>query len=190
MHYKRAGQGTAVLLLHGSASSLHGFERVAALLSASFDVIRPDLPGFGLTGPRADRDYRVRTVTARVSATDGVEEITARYLVGADGGASAVRTKLGIGFAGSTDEQDRMLIVDAAVTGLSRDRWHFWPGLRGRFVGACPLPHSDLFQWMIRLAPNEKPPRDLADPVAHPQPTHRAARPPVEIGVPAQHSPG
>jgi len=67
LHYKRAGQGPVVLLLHGSASSVHGFERVAALLSASFDVVRLDLPGFGLTGPRADRDYRVPTYVATVA---------------------------------------------------------------------------------------------------------------------------
>ncbi|WP_342799954.1 alpha/beta hydrolase [Nocardia sp. No.11] len=59
IHYKRSGTGPSVLLLHGSGSSLHSFDRVAAALSPSFDVIRPDLPGFGLTGPRLDRDYRI-----------------------------------------------------------------------------------------------------------------------------------
>lgn len=47
VHYKRAGHGPVVVLLHGSASSLYGFEQVAGLLSASFDVVRPDLPAFG-----------------------------------------------------------------------------------------------------------------------------------------------
>ena len=56
-----------MVLLHGSASSLEGFERVAELLSASYDVIRPDLPGFGRTGPRPDRDYRVRTYAGTVA---------------------------------------------------------------------------------------------------------------------------
>jgi 2-polyprenyl-6-methoxyphenol hydroxylase-like FAD-dependent oxidoreductase len=102
-------------------------------------------------------------VTARVTTTEGVEDITARYLVGADGGASRVRKVLGVEFSGSTDEADRILIVDAAVSGgLSRKYWHVWPGLKGRFVGACPLPHSDAFQWMIRLSPDEQPPQDLA----------------------------
>ncbi|WP_063065786.1 alpha/beta fold hydrolase [Nocardia violaceofusca] len=68
VHYKRAGAGPAVLLLHGSGSSLHCFDEVAAALSSSFDVIRPDLPGFGLTGPRADRDYRIQTYTKTVGA--------------------------------------------------------------------------------------------------------------------------
>ncbi|MFI5621582.1 FAD-dependent oxidoreductase [Streptomyces sp. NPDC051567] len=98
------------------------------------------------------------SVTATVTDDGGkeAERITARYLVGADGGSSAVRKQLGIGFVGSTDEQDRMIIVDARTTGLSRDRWHVWPGPGGRFVGACPLPDSDLFQWMVRLAPGEE----------------------------------
>ena len=67
MHYKRTGRGPALLLLHGSGSSLHHFERAAALLAPSFEVIRPDLPGFGLTGPRTDRDYRVTTYAATVA---------------------------------------------------------------------------------------------------------------------------
>src|SRR5689334_9295638 len=67
VHYQRAGQGPAILLLHGSGSSLEGFERVAELLSASYDVIRPDLPGFGRTGPRHDRDYRVRTYAGTIA---------------------------------------------------------------------------------------------------------------------------
>ena len=104
-----------------------------------------------------------RHVTARVTTADDGEDITARYLVGADGGSSRVRKILGVEFSGSTDEADRILIVDAAVSGgLSRKYWHVWPGLKGRFVGACPLPHSDTFQWMIRLSPDESAPQDLA----------------------------
>ncbi|MCT7364402.1 alpha/beta hydrolase [Mycolicibacterium llatzerense] len=61
IHYRRSGKGPTVVLLHGSASSLYGVEAVAQRLSPSFDVIRPDLPGFGVTGPRPDRDYRVTT---------------------------------------------------------------------------------------------------------------------------------
>ena len=103
-------------------------------------------------------------ITAQLSTSRGAEELTARYIVGADGGSSRVRKMAGIKFEGITDEADRMLIVDAAVDGdLSRTYWHVWPGARGRFVGACPLPHSELFQWMIRLAPDENPPSTAAE---------------------------
>lgn len=67
IHYKRAGQGLPVLLLHGSGSSLQGFEEVALRLASSFDVIRPDLPGCGLTGPRPDRDYRISTYATTIA---------------------------------------------------------------------------------------------------------------------------
>jgi len=100
-------------------------------------------------------------VLCELSTPGGPERIAARYIVGADGGSSAVRRQLGLGFIGSTDEDDRILIVDAATSGLSRDRWHIWPGAKGRFIGACPLPHSEMFQWMIRLSPQEAPPDAL-----------------------------
>ncbi|WP_033308704.1 FAD-dependent oxidoreductase [Streptomyces iakyrus] len=103
------------------------------------------------------------TVVAKVAGPDGTEEIVARYVVGADGGSSVVRRQLGIGFVGTTDESDRMVIIDASVTGLARNRWHMWPGRGGRFIGACPLPHSDMFQWMIRLTRDEEPPAEKDD---------------------------
>ncbi|MGI5127978.1 alpha/beta fold hydrolase [Pseudonocardia sp. CA-107938] len=67
VHYTRAGHGPSVVLLHGSGSSLEGFAEVAAQLAASYDVICPDLPGFGRTGPRPDRDYRVPTYAATIA---------------------------------------------------------------------------------------------------------------------------
>jgi pimeloyl-ACP methyl ester carboxylesterase len=67
IRYRRAGQGPVLLLLHGSTSSLEHFDRAAAILQTDFDVIRPDLPGFGLTGARPDRDYRIRTYAMTVA---------------------------------------------------------------------------------------------------------------------------
>jgi len=94
------------------------------------------------------------TVTATLASG---ERITARYLVGADGGSSTVRHQLGIGFLGSTDELERVLLFDARTTGLSRDRWHVWARIK---AGACPLPGGDLFQWMFQLKLDEEPPAD------------------------------
>ncbi len=51
-----------VVLLHGTASSLHTWEGWATTLSQhGRRVIRFDLPGFGLTGPRPDGDYGERS---------------------------------------------------------------------------------------------------------------------------------
>jgi 2-polyprenyl-6-methoxyphenol hydroxylase-like FAD-dependent oxidoreductase len=104
---------------------------------------------------QADDHVAITVATAR-----GQERIKARYLVGMDGGASTVRKQLDIDFVGNTDEQDRILIVDAVTSGLSKDRWHIWPRPGGRFIGACPLPHSEVFQWMIRLPANHPVPED------------------------------
>ena len=64
IHYRQTGNGPTILLLHGSGSSLQGVEQVADILSALFTVITPDLPGFGLTGPRPDKDYRIEAYSA------------------------------------------------------------------------------------------------------------------------------
>lgn len=56
IHYRDEGQGEVVVLLHGTASSLHTWDYWAQELSKHYRVIRMDLPGFGLTGP----DYRDR----------------------------------------------------------------------------------------------------------------------------------
>ncbi|MCU1739290.1 MULTISPECIES: alpha/beta fold hydrolase [unclassified Pseudomonas] len=82
MHYTRTGQGPLIVMLHGSGSSLQGFEQVAARLSRSFTVICPDLPGFGLTGPRPDRDYRVPTYAVAVTRFMQALELPACTLVG------------------------------------------------------------------------------------------------------------
>lgn len=47
-----------LVLLHGSAGSLHTWEGWARALRARHRVITLDLPGFGLTGARTDADYR------------------------------------------------------------------------------------------------------------------------------------
>jgi 2-polyprenyl-6-methoxyphenol hydroxylase-like FAD-dependent oxidoreductase len=107
-------------------------------------------PEFGVALERYDQDET--GVTSHLSTG---ETVRSRYLVGADGGASVVRKGAGIAFTGSTNADDRTLIVDASIDGLSRNRWHMWAKTKGRGVGACPLPHGDQFQIMMRLTPDE-----------------------------------
>jgi magnesium chelatase accessory protein len=45
-----AGQGPVVLLVHGTAASLHSWRDVVPLLAATHKVIAMDLPGHGGTG--------------------------------------------------------------------------------------------------------------------------------------------
>jgi len=50
-------QAPALILLHGFGSSLQTWNAWVPVLSRDYRVIRLDLPGFGLTGARSDRDY-------------------------------------------------------------------------------------------------------------------------------------
>ena len=57
VHYRDEGTGFPLLLLHGSPSSLHTFDRLTAELSKQYRIIRLDLPGYGLTGPNLSGNY-------------------------------------------------------------------------------------------------------------------------------------
>ena len=57
VHYRDEGPRDApvLLCLHGAYSSLHTWEGWADALTDEFRLVRMDMPGFGLTGPRAGR---------------------------------------------------------------------------------------------------------------------------------------
>ena len=73
------------------------------------------------------------------------ETIRARWMVGADGGRSFVRSALGVEFPGKT-QPGRGLVADVRLTGLSREVWHVFAGPDGQRVSFCPLAGTDLFQ--------------------------------------------
>jgi pimeloyl-ACP methyl ester carboxylesterase len=50
---------TPIVLLHGTASSLHTWDGWAQELALTRRVVRFDLPGFGLTGPTPDGKYSI-----------------------------------------------------------------------------------------------------------------------------------
>lgn len=52
-----------IVLLHGMASSLHTWEGWQTALSKEHRVITVDLPGFGLTGPSPQGEYRIEAYT-------------------------------------------------------------------------------------------------------------------------------
>jgi pimeloyl-ACP methyl ester carboxylesterase len=66
-----------IVLLHGTSASLHTWDGWTQQLARERRVVRVDLPGFGLTGPRPDADYRVaRYVEFVVALLDslGIEQ--------------------------------------------------------------------------------------------------------------------
>lgn len=59
VHYRMEGQGQPVVLIHGTGASLQTFDKWTEILKEKYQVIRMDIPAFGLTGPNADNDYSI-----------------------------------------------------------------------------------------------------------------------------------
>lgn len=58
-HYKIEGQGPYLVLIHGTAASLHTWDAWTELLAEEFTIVRLDIPAFGLTGATKERDYSI-----------------------------------------------------------------------------------------------------------------------------------
>ncbi|GAB1307915.1 alpha/beta hydrolase [Urechidicola sp. KH5] len=63
VHYRDEGQGFPIVLIHGTASSLHTWDDWTQELKKEYRVIRMDLPAFGLTGPNTSGDYSIEFYT-------------------------------------------------------------------------------------------------------------------------------
>lgn len=112
--------------------------------------------------PLDDFEQTDEGVSAVVVRDGGVETITARWLIGCDGGHSRVRRQAGIAFDGETREDVRMIVADVEVEGLDRDAWHVWRHAEG-LVSLCPLPSTRAFQYQAGIAPGQNPASDLAN---------------------------
>jgi pimeloyl-ACP methyl ester carboxylesterase len=82
VRFVREGRGPLLVLLHGAGSSLEAFDAIAARLRWTCEVIRLDLPGFGLTGPRPDRDYRIESYVAFLDRFLDAQSVPECTLVG------------------------------------------------------------------------------------------------------------
>jgi len=67
VHYRdegNLGDTIPIILIHGTASSLHTFDAWTEILKKTKRVIRMDLPAYGLTGPFPDDNYSMKHYTA------------------------------------------------------------------------------------------------------------------------------
>lgn len=98
-----------VLLIHGTSASLHTWDGWADAIKGQRRVIRMDLPGFGLTGPAPDGDYRMARYADFIVAL--MDELGVRQAVLAGnslGGGIAWRTAVQ-----HPDRVTRLVLVDA-----------------------------------------------------------------------------
>jgi pimeloyl-ACP methyl ester carboxylesterase len=117
--YARSGSGQVVLLLHGWGDRVFGLQTLQQALEKQFDVIIPDLPGFGGSQTPAEvwglDDYAA--FLAAFLKKIGVKNVYA--LIGhSNGGAIAVR-----GLANKQLAADRLvLLASAGIRGTYKGR--------------------------------------------------------------------
>jgi len=117
VHYRDEGQGEVVVLLHGTASSLHTWDEWVQELSKQHRVIRMDLPGFGLTGPDPKNRYEVDDDIAflnRFFAQLGLDRV---HLVGSSLGGR-IAWEYSVAYP---DQVKTLTLMDAL--GYPQERW-------------------------------------------------------------------
>jgi len=89
-------------------------------------------------------------VTVRLSTG---ESLRAKYVVGCDGGHSAVRKAVGLALNGEKLSDKLSFVADIEIPDLDHSVWHVWPLAKGGPIGLCPLPEESLFQMTSPRAP-------------------------------------
>jgi pimeloyl-ACP methyl ester carboxylesterase len=113
VHYRDLGPRNdplPIVLVHGPSASLHTWEGWMAELSKTRRVIAFDLPGFGLTGPRADGDYR-RDADARFTLALLDRLQVGRFVIGGNSLGGMVSWRVA---TLAPERVERLILVDAA----------------------------------------------------------------------------
>lgn len=135
LHYLTAGQGPAVILLHGYTQTSRMWISVIPLLAQKFTVIAPDLPGIGDSDIPAD-GLDMKAAAIRVHALTKSLGIERARVVGHDIG-------LMVAYAYAAQfpaETEKLVLMDAFLPGVAGWEnvynnpgiWHF------RFNGPTP----------------------------------------------------
>jgi pimeloyl-ACP methyl ester carboxylesterase len=80
VYYKNEGSGPAILMVHGSVSTLKTYDVVAARLVRRYRVIRYDIPPQGLSGPVSDEaaaQLQPADIAEKLLKRLGVKSVTA-----------------------------------------------------------------------------------------------------------------
>ncbi|WP_243859674.1 alpha/beta fold hydrolase [Amycolatopsis arida] len=136
MHYRRAGEGPPVVLLHGWPQTGHCWRKVVESLAREHTVVVPDLRGYGLTDKPRD-GYDKRTMAADLAelvTTLGFEAVS---VVGHDrGGRVGHRWALD-----RPDQVSRLAVLDIIPT---RETWRRMDSAFGRAY----------WHWLFHLQPD------------------------------------
>ena len=89
-HVQVLGRGPVVLCLHSTGASSHSFARLARILSTTFTVVVPDLPGHGFTDMPPSKRMGLDDVATNVSALLQSLELKPHIVVGHGAGAAVL----------------------------------------------------------------------------------------------------
>jgi pimeloyl-ACP methyl ester carboxylesterase len=109
VYYRDEGRGPALLLIHGSQSTMRTWDELAKRLSRRFRVVRYDVPPNGLSGPVPDAvvgRLRASDVPARILAKLGISKAS---VVGVSSGGTT-----GIFLAAEYPQLVERLVVSCA----------------------------------------------------------------------------
>jgi pimeloyl-ACP methyl ester carboxylesterase len=109
-HYREAGEGQTIVLLHASPRSGKMLEPLGELLKDSFKVIIPDLPGFGMTDALPEPISTLQEVVPFLNKFTEAIDLQNFSLYGTATGA-----QLGIAFANIFPEKINTLYLDNAA---------------------------------------------------------------------------
>jgi pimeloyl-ACP methyl ester carboxylesterase len=82
VHYHDRGEGTPLLLIHGTSSSLHTWGKWEDELAKHFRVLSIDMPGGGLTGPHPDEDYSIDAYLDYLNVFTETLQLDSFYIAG------------------------------------------------------------------------------------------------------------
>jgi pimeloyl-ACP methyl ester carboxylesterase len=126
LHYRRAGQGTPVVLLHGIPQTSHEWRYVMPRLAEAYTVIAPDLRGLG-DSTRPAGAYDKKTLGADIAALV-IDHLGFKrfHIVGHDWGGPVAFAVA----AGHPEAVRTLTILDVVIPGDGGDfsqggrRWH------------------------------------------------------------------
>ena len=134
--FRRAGQGgMPVVLLHGWPQTSFAWRRVAPLLGQAFDVVAPDLPGFGHSSKPVD-GFDKKTVARRLRDLVTALGLPRIALVGHDLGGHVAYAYA----AQWPEEVSHLVFIESSLPGFGQEEamdvakggsWHFGFNMAG-----------------------------------------------------------
>ena len=111
VHYRIEGNWSApaLVLIHGTAASLHTWDAWVDYLAPHFKIVRFDLPAFGLTGPSPARDYSKEAYVEFLNNFTQEIGLTSFHLAG-----NSLGGDIAWNYAATYPEKvDKLVLVDA-----------------------------------------------------------------------------